>query len=138
MKTCGNGDILKMVAGTAHGNELFLGLTLRAAVRSVLSSKSSKGFRAGRKPLFPIVSVSWEWCLGMTILEDPWLLVWASWTLVGCGSPAHCVHCPKRGEPGKVGALFFLPLLPRYLPTSVENATCSLPLHLTPKLGVYF
>lgn len=128
MKMYGNSDILKMVASTAHKDELFLGLTLRAAVRSGLLDLQGVPSEEETPLLFPSVSVSWEWCLGMTTLEDPWLLVRVSWALVGCGSPAHCVHCPKRGNSGKVGALFFLPLLPRYLPTSGENSTCSLPL----------
>lgn len=50
----GNSDILKMVASTAHKDELFLGLALRAAVRSGLSSKSSRGFRVRRKPPPPV------------------------------------------------------------------------------------
>lgn len=52
---------------------------------------------------------------------DPWLFRWVSWALTGCGSLAHCVHCPKRGQSGQVEALSSLPFLSRHVPTFVED-----------------
>lgn len=113
-----NGDILKMLVWIALENELSLGLTLRFCWTELLWGTSCLWIPAGTlkrggNPLFPIIPTTWEWCLRMTSLEDPCLLMWVSWALVDCGSPAHCVHCPKRGNSGKLGALSFLLLLPK-------------------------
>lgn len=68
-------------------------------------------------PALPPGRGVWRW----PPLGDPWLFRWVSWALTGCGSLAHCVHCPKRGQSGQVEALSSLPFLSRHVPTSVED-----------------